>query len=186
MGRFVERDDTFAGSHALPRHAAGGTAAGWRAHLRCAAAWSRAADTAERLARIDALVDVAVQIYAPLPGPCLSDLVRRLRFCCSAVAKRIENALQRIKQALAARVGGVDCIGRPMRMWRVLSARHGAFTDSFRSIVWDRERFELLWAGRTVSRLIRQRLNASSAITQCRALARRVVVGRISPWKGEA
>ena len=35
------------------------------------------ADTAERLARIDALVDVAVRIYAPLPGPCLSDLVRR-------------------------------------------------------------------------------------------------------------
>jgi len=36
------------------------------------------AGTAERLARIDALVDVAVRIYAPLPGPCLSDLVRRL------------------------------------------------------------------------------------------------------------
>jgi Uncharacterized protein conserved in bacteria len=42
LGRFVERDDTFAGSHALPRHAASGTAAGWRAHLRCAAARSRA------------------------------------------------------------------------------------------------------------------------------------------------
>src|SRR6184192_1171710 len=38
------------------------------------------ADITERLERIDALVDAAVQIYAPLPGPCLSDLVRRLRF----------------------------------------------------------------------------------------------------------
>src|SRR5438034_972333 len=41
-GRFVERDDAFAGSHALPRHAAGDTAGRWRAHLRCAAARSRA------------------------------------------------------------------------------------------------------------------------------------------------
>src|ERR1700681_1615887 len=37
-------------------------------------------DSAERRARIDALVDVAVRIYAPLPGPSLSVLVRRLRF----------------------------------------------------------------------------------------------------------
>ena len=33
-----------------------------------------------RRARIDALVDAAVQIYAPLPGRCLADVVRRLRF----------------------------------------------------------------------------------------------------------
>ena len=38
------------------------------------------ADAAERRARIDALVDAAVQIYAPLPARCLADLVRRLRF----------------------------------------------------------------------------------------------------------
>src|SRR5205814_8828799 len=38
------------------------------------------ADQVERLARIAALVDLAVRIYAPLPGPFLSDLVRRLRF----------------------------------------------------------------------------------------------------------
>jgi hypothetical protein len=31
-------------------------------------------------ARIDALVDIAVRIYAPLPGPSLSFLIRRLRF----------------------------------------------------------------------------------------------------------
>src|SRR6202165_3074456 len=34
----------------------------------------------EPRARIDALVDVAVRIYAPLPGPNLSSLVSRLRF----------------------------------------------------------------------------------------------------------
>src|SRR5438874_90211 len=36
------------------------------------------ANTAERLARVDGLVDVAVRMDAPLPGPCLSDLVCRL------------------------------------------------------------------------------------------------------------
>ena len=35
---------------------------------------------ATRRARIDTLVDVAVRIYAPLPGASLSVLVRRLRF----------------------------------------------------------------------------------------------------------
>src|SRR5260370_34031709 len=66
-------------------------------------------DTAERLARIDALVDVAVSIYAPLPGPCLSDLVRRLRFAVPQWRNELKNALQRVKQRLShARVGGVD------------------------------------------------------------------------------
>src|SRR5580700_10918347 len=35
------------------------------------------ADAAERRARMDALADVAIRIYAPLPGACLADLVRR-------------------------------------------------------------------------------------------------------------
>src|SRR6266404_6249807 len=37
-------------------------------------------DRDERKARIDALVDVVVRIYAPLPGPSLSFFVRRLRY----------------------------------------------------------------------------------------------------------
>ena len=51
------------------------------------------ADTAERLVRIDALVDVAVRLYAPLPGPCLSDLVRRLRFAIPHWRRRIEERI---------------------------------------------------------------------------------------------
>src|SRR5215475_3798124 len=67
------------------------------------------ADTAERLARLDALVDVAVRIYAPLPGPCLSDLVRRLRFAVPQWRSELKNALHRAKQRLShARVGGVE------------------------------------------------------------------------------
>src|SRR5439155_9512173 len=67
------------------------------------------ADTAERLARIDAVVDVAVRIYAPLPGPCLSDLVGPLRFAVPQWRSELKNALQRVKQRLShAGVGGVD------------------------------------------------------------------------------
>ena len=105
------------------------------------------ADTAERLARIDALVDVAVRIYAPLPGPCLSDLVRRLRFAVPQWRSELKNAFQRVKQRLShARVDGVDwywpgeedpaCFNSP-------STVH--FLTPFDPVVWDRDRFELLW-----------------------------------------
>lgn len=40
----------------------------------------------ERLARIDALVDAAVHVYAPLPAPSLRFLVRRLRFAAPQAA----------------------------------------------------------------------------------------------------
>src|SRR5262245_6554654 len=67
------------------------------------------ADTAEPLAQVDATVDLAVRIYAPLPGPCLSDLVRRLRFAVPQWRSELKNALQRVKQRLSqARVDGVD------------------------------------------------------------------------------
>src|SRR5258707_12954143 len=67
------------------------------------------ADAAERRARIDALVDAAVQIYAPLPGRCLADLVRRLRFAVPQWQGELKDALQRAKQRLAkAHINAVD------------------------------------------------------------------------------
>jgi len=66
-------------------------------------------DAAERRARIDALVDAAVQIYAPLPVRCLADLVRRLRFAVPQWQGELKDALQRAKQRLAnAHVDGID------------------------------------------------------------------------------
>src|SRR5258707_13685784 len=59
------------------------------------------ADAAERRARIDALVDAAVQIYAPLPGRCLADLVRRLRFAVPQWQGELKDALQRAQKRLA-------------------------------------------------------------------------------------
>jgi uncharacterized protein YcaQ len=105
------------------------------------------ADVVERHARLDALVDVAVGIYAPLPGPCLSDLVRRLRFAAPQWQGELKGALQRAKQRLAhARVDGVDWYwpagedparSAPEEMARLLTP--------FDPVVWDRDRFELLW-----------------------------------------
>jgi uncharacterized protein YcaQ len=105
------------------------------------------AEAAERRARIDALVDVAVGIYAPLPGPCLSDLVRRLRFAVPQWRGELKSALQRAKERLAhTRVDGVDWYWpakenparcAPPDLVRLLTP--------FDPVVWDRDRFELLW-----------------------------------------
>src|SRR5579864_5297859 len=53
------------------------------------------ADAAERRKRIDTLVDVAVRIYSPLPGPCLRDLVRRLRFAVPQWHIELKSAFKR-------------------------------------------------------------------------------------------
>ncbi|HEU0275149.1 MAG TPA: crosslink repair DNA glycosylase YcaQ family protein [Candidatus Udaeobacter sp.] len=104
-------------------------------------------DSAQRLARIDALVDVAVRTYAPLPAPCLADLVRRLRFAVPQWRDELKNALQRAKQRLCqARVGGVDWYWpveeNPARFESPTTVR---LLTPFDPVVWDRERFELLW-----------------------------------------
>ena len=105
------------------------------------------ANAAERGTRIDALVDVAVRLYAPLPGPCLSDLVRRLRFAVPQWRSELKNALQRAKQRLAhTRVDGVDWYwpaeDDPARFKSRDTVR---FLTPFDPVVWDRDRFELLW-----------------------------------------
>ena len=105
------------------------------------------ADTAERLARIDALVDMAVRIYAPLPGPCLSDLVRRLRFAVPQWRSELKNALKRSKQRLAhVRVDEVDWYWPgEENLARFESPSTVRFLTPFDPVVWDRDRFELLW-----------------------------------------
>lgn len=104
-------------------------------------------DEAECRARIDALVDAAIRIYAPLPGRSLSLVVRRLRYAVPQWEDELTSALQRAKQRLAhARVNGVDwywpdegdATGRTQQdTVRLLTP--------FDPVVWDRTRFELLW-----------------------------------------
>src|SRR3712207_7299795 len=55
---------------------------------------------ATRRARIDALVDVAVNLYAPLPSASLSYYVRRLRYAVPQWQEEITAALRRARERL--------------------------------------------------------------------------------------
>ena len=96
-------------------------------------------DAAERRARIDALVDVVVRIYAPLPGPSLSFFVRRLRFAVPQWQAELTSALQRAKERLVAcarRWRRLVLAGRmrmPMRRQPRCATGYGALAGALRS-----------------------------------------------------
>ena len=104
-------------------------------------------DAATRTAHLDALVDVIVAKYAPLPAASLSMLVRRLRYAVPQWRGELGRSLQRAQRRLAhARVEGVDWY------WPSAEDPASAVTDEqvrmlapFDPVVWDRRRFEMLW-----------------------------------------
>ncbi len=104
-------------------------------------------DEAARLERIDALVDVAVNLYAPLPGASLSYYVRRLRFAVPQWQEEISGALRRARERLAqARVEGVDWYWpNEDNLRRALAPETVHLLAPFDPVVHDRTRFELLW-----------------------------------------
>jgi uncharacterized protein len=104
-------------------------------------------DEAVRRARIDALVDLAVRIYAPMPAARLSYVVGRLRFATPQWHRELKHALRRAKERLAhARIDGVEWYWPadedPTRSAPPADVR---LLTPFDPIVWDRFRFELLW-----------------------------------------
>jgi uncharacterized protein len=107
-------------------------------------------DDAGVSARIDALVDVIVQKYAPLPANSLGQLLTRLRDGAPQWAEHRAKALERAKQRLAhAKVEGVDWYW-PIHE-RPVSARwqpdEGVrLLTPFDPVVWDRRRFEIFWS----------------------------------------
>ena len=104
-------------------------------------------DAVERRERIDRLVDVAVRIHAPLPGPSLSFLLRRLRYAVPQWHGELKDALQRAKQRLShARVMGVDWYWQAEKNSYCDAPQDGVrLLAPFDPVVWDRQRFELLW-----------------------------------------
>src|SRR5206468_3720941 len=60
----------------------------------------RARDAKTRRAQVDALVDLVVHVYAPLPGRTLSELVRRLRHAVPQHRDEIAAALARAQERL--------------------------------------------------------------------------------------
>lgn len=104
-------------------------------------------NAAERRARMDALVNVVVCIYAPLPGPSLSSYLRRLRYAAPQWEKEIPGALRRAKERLSrASVGKFDWYWPAEENMGDPSIDEVVrFLAPFDPAVHDRDRFELLW-----------------------------------------
>ena len=106
-------------------------------------------DALQRRATLDALVDIVVRKYAPLPVRTLGLVVRRLRYAAPQLARGIDAALARAKQRLAhSRIGGIEWYWPADEEPADLHDRVGdqvRLLAPFDPIVWDRPRFELLW-----------------------------------------
>jgi uncharacterized protein len=124
--------------------------AGRRAGIRVYAPVERAPSSlgaADVRARVDALIDVVVRIYAPLPRPSLSTTVSRLRYAIPQWTTQLKAGLRRAHERLAReRVDAVDWF------WpadedphRALAEEEVRLLSPFDPVVWDRRRFELLW-----------------------------------------
>ncbi len=110
-----------------------------------------AQDDAEREARIDALVDAAVGVYAPLPMGSLRYVIARLRYAAPQWRGELKNAFARAKERLSqARVEGVDWYWPAGEKARHIGGAVGGagavrLLTPFDPVVWDRDRFELFW-----------------------------------------
>ena len=99
---------------------------------------------------MDALVDVIVRKYAPLPERSLGELVSHLRGGAPQWADQRQAAFQRAKLRLAS--GRVDGVSWYWPVDESPSSRRHAVGDvvrllaPFDPVVWDRRRFELFWA----------------------------------------
>jgi hypothetical protein len=104
-------------------------------------------DRGTRDVQIDALVDVAVRQYAPLPKSSLSMVVSRLRYAVPQWQRALKNALRRARTRLHhARVGDIDWYWPADEDVSAVDAPEGArLLAPFDPVVWDRRRFELLW-----------------------------------------
>jgi len=105
------------------------------------------ADEQECARRLDALIDAAVRIYAPLPLFSLRFLVRRMRYAAPQWEDVLVSALKRARERLAhARVGGTDWYW-PSDWKRKRNAPDDTvyLLTPFDPVVWDRWRFEILW-----------------------------------------
>jgi uncharacterized protein YcaQ len=104
---------------------------------------------AARAARADALLDLVLRQYAPLPAPSLGYLVSLLGYGAPHLRTEARAALRRIRERHPhALIDG--------RVWHwpagesPVSARHRVpeavrLLAPFDPVVWDRRRFELLW-----------------------------------------
>jgi uncharacterized protein YcaQ len=100
---------------------------------------------------IDALIDLAVQKYAPLPAATLAKLCIMLRHAAPQWRDERKDGLVRAKQRLAsARVDGAEWFwpsdeALDRRALRGVNDGRVRLLSPFDPVVWDRKRFELFW-----------------------------------------
>jgi uncharacterized protein YcaQ len=108
-----------------------------------------ACDTETARARFDALADIVMHKYAPLPAASLGQLMSLLCRGVPQWAKHRAAALARARQRFArVRVDGIDWYwpaaeSAPSRRWRPDESVR--LLTPFDPIVWDRRRFKLFW-----------------------------------------
>jgi len=111
--------------------------------------WPVVGDKAEIATRMDAMVDIIVAKYAPLPAVTLGQLVRRLQLAAPQWAAERARALAHAKQRLPhAQVDGIDWYwpgGEEPASMRALPDNRVWLLAPFDPVVWDRRRFELFW-----------------------------------------
>lgn len=104
-------------------------------------------DREQSRARLDALIDVIVRTYAPVPTQTLSWLIRRLTYATPQWRRDLPQAIRRAKARLShAHVGGADWY------WPGDEAPEKAeaapivrLLAPFDPLVWDRRRFTIFW-----------------------------------------
>jgi uncharacterized protein YcaQ len=104
-------------------------------------------DRAEKTSRLDALVDVAVSLYAPVPAATLSWLVNRLQYAVPQWRRELPRILERAKERLAhARVDAVDWYWPAHESPSPMDSENRVrLLAPFDPVVWDRRRFERFW-----------------------------------------
>ena len=105
------------------------------------------ANDAECQARMDALIDAAVEIYAPLPLASLRFLIRRMRYAAPQWESDLASALKRAKERLAhSAVEGTEWYWPGA--WKIVRDQPDdsvRLLAPFDPVVWDRARFQRLW-----------------------------------------
>ena len=107
---------------------------------------------AARRTQVDALVDLVVALYAPLPAATLGPLIGRLRHAVPQHRAELADALERAKRRLSgARVDGAEWFWPAAEdpcAAPATSGGHLRLLAPFDPVVWDRRRFERFWGWR--------------------------------------
>jgi uncharacterized protein YcaQ len=124
-----------------------------------------------RLARAGQLLDIAVQLYAPLPAASFGYLCGLLRYGMPHLAAEVRRVQERAESRYAhAHVDGLLWFWpqgeKPMAAWHTVDERL-RFLAPFDPVVWDRRRFRLSGAGNTSLRPTCRPTSAAWAITRC-------------------